>query len=249
MTKTRTQRRMEKRQAIILLILVLAVSLASFTLGVIVGRRGAERDLAQQLRETEKVLVAPAPESVSPPVSEEPAEKQVVAEEPPKQEAETSQLSFYEDLAKDEAPLGSGINLPPEAEDPPAELPQDLPDQPQAEPATAAQESADLAATEERPAPVAEQAPEAGTSALPAATADGSHVIQIGAFQTAADAIALKQQMLDKEYPAYVMEADLGDKGLWYRVRLGPYADADKAEIVRRWIEEKDQLKGYVTRR
>ena len=84
---------------------------------------------------------------------------------------------------------------------------------------------------------------------MPAATADGTHVIQIGAFQKAADAIALKQTMLDKEYPAYVMEADLGDKGLWYRVRLGPYADADKAEVVRRRIEAKDQLKGYVTRR
>lgn len=249
MTKTRTQRRMEKRQAIILLVLVLAVSLASFTLGVIVGRRGAERDLAQQLRETEKVLVAPAPEAARPPVSEEKAEKQVVVEEPPEQEAETSQLSFYEDLAKDEAPLGSGINLPPEAEEPSAELPLDLQDQPLVEPATAPQESTDLAATEERPAPAAEQPPEAGESELPAATADGSHVIQIGAFQNAADAIALKQKMLDKEFPAYVMEADLGDKGLWYRVRLGPYADADMAEVVRRWIEEKDQIKGYVTRR
>lgn len=248
MTKTRTQRRMEKRQAIILLVLVLAVSLASFTLGVIVGRRGAERDLAQQLRETEKVLVAPAPKTASPPVSEEKVEKQVVAEKPP-EEAETSQLSFYEDLAKDEAPLGSGINLPPEAEEPPAELPLDLPDQPLVEPATAPQESTDLAATEERPAPAAEQPPEALESELPAATADGSHVIQIGAFQNAADAIALKQKMLDKEFPAYVMEADLGDRGLWYRVRLGPYADADKAEVVRRWIEEKDQIKGYVTRR
>ncbi len=44
---------MEKRQALILLILVLAVSLASFTLGVIVGRRGAERDLAQKYQQTE----------------------------------------------------------------------------------------------------------------------------------------------------------------------------------------------------
>ena len=115
--KTRSQRRLEKRQAIILLVLVLTVSLASFTLGVIVGRRGAERDLAYKLRQTERVLVAqaPAPAASTRPVPiVEPEGKvregDIAAGEP--------SLSFYDNLAKDTAPLGSGINLPPASEEP-----------------------------------------------------------------------------------------------------------------------------------
>jgi cell division septation protein DedD len=240
---------MEKRQAIILLVLVLAVSLASFTLGVIVGRRGAERDLAQQLRQTEKVLVAPATKPARPAVSEDRVEKEAPVEQPPDETAETSQLSFYEDLAKDETPLGSGINLPPEVAEPPADLPLDLPEQPLVEPPTAPQESAEVAATEKRPASATEQTTAAEEPALPVATTGGSHVVQIGSFQKAADAIALKQKMEDKSYPAYVMEADLGEKGLWYRVRVGAYSNADQAGVVRVRLEEKDRIEGFVTRR
>ncbi len=131
-SKTRTQRRMEKRQAVILLVLVLVVSLASFTLGVIVGRRGAERDLAQKIQQTEKVLVTQTSTSaVSSTPAPVPQEKDV---SPPAEPAtEATKLSFYDDLAKETVPLGSGINLAPEekqAVTKAVQPPIDLPDQP-----------------------------------------------------------------------------------------------------------------------
>jgi len=66
--KTRTQRRLEKRQTIVILALLLLASLLSFVLGVTTGRRGAERDFAQQVREQqEEVRVVQVPSA--PPVA------------------------------------------------------------------------------------------------------------------------------------------------------------------------------------
>ncbi len=238
--KTRTQRRMEKRQAVILLVLVLAVSLASFTLGVIVGRRGAERDLAQQQRHVEKVLVAPVPAPVTPAVTPA-AEKTppVVAAE---EEKAPPKLSFYDDLGKETVPLGSGINLPPAEEKgaEPVQLPIDLPDQP----ISVKKEAPVVKKGESEKTVVAEQS----SSAMPQPVTGGSHAVQIGSFGAAADAIALKGKMKAKGYPAFIVEADLGKKGLWYRVRIGPYGDSATAKSVQKILEEKEKIKGFVSR-
>ncbi|MCW8858899.1 MAG: SPOR domain-containing protein [Deltaproteobacteria bacterium] len=248
MAKTRTQRRMEKRQAIILLVLVLAVSLASFTLGVIVGRRGAERDLAHKFRHTEKVLVAQAPAAVTAPIPVTSAAP--VAEEQPVEPAtEETKLSFYDNLAKEAAPLGSGINLAPVEAAPAVESivqpPINLPAQPIVQKTTET-----VAATNIAPEQASSIEAAAGkqTPAMPKVVPAGSHAVQVGSFNSAGDAIALKQKLLEKDYPAFVTEADLGDKGLWYRVRIGPYANATSAKKVQETLEEKEQLKGFVSR-
>jgi cell division protein FtsN len=233
---------MEKRQAVILLVLVLAVSLASFTLGVIVGRRGAERDLAQKQRHVEKVLVAPVPVPVTPSVTP-PAEKvQPVTSAEVKKE--TPKLSFYDDLGKETVPLGSGINLPP-AEEKPAEVvqpPIDLPDHP-----IAVKKEAPVPKKSDSDKPVAALAKKT-SSKMPQAVTGGSHAVQIGSFGAAADAIALKGKMAAKGYPAFIVEADLGKKGLWYRVRIGPYADSTAAKSVQKMLDEKEKIKGFVSR-
>lgn len=249
--KTRTQRRMEKRQAVILLVLVLVVSLASFTLGVIVGRRGAERDLAQKIQQTERVLVTQtsSPVAVSKPV---PATEQPVDVPPVEPVSEQTKLSFYDDLAKETVtetvPLGSGINLAP-IEKPEAgnvvQPPIDLPDQPIVKRETTVVAAVVEQAAQEESTEVAAQKSE---SEMPKALPAGSHAVQIGSFGAAGDAISLKQKMLDKDYPAFVVEADLGKKGLWYRVRIGPYADSATAKLAQKLLEEKEQLKGFVSR-
>ena len=241
--KTRTQRRMEKRQAVILLVLVLAVSLASFTLGVIVGRRGAERDLAQKANHAEKVLVAQMPAETPPKtISSTPKIAPDVTEKVAEGERK---LSFYDDLGKETVPLGSGINLPP-AEEKVAEVvqpPIDLPDQPIVKKKIAAVEKP----IEKKAVPkvvVAEQ-PSTG---MPKVVAGGSHAVQIGSFGTAGDAVALKKKMLGKGYPAFVVEADLGKKGLWYRVRIGPYVDATAAKAAQKHLEKNEKIKGFISR-
>jgi cell division septation protein DedD len=243
---------MAKRQAIILLVVVLAVSLASFTLGVVVGRRGAERDMAHKMSQTERVLVAESPVEKILPIEKNDRKKDldVVATEPVE---EVTKLTFYDNLAKETAPLGSGINLAPvkapavneDAVKPPIDLP--------AQPIVVKkEEAAKTAPIVEKIAAVVEESDSVSSTAsatLLKAAAQGSHAVQIGSFNSAGDALALKQKMLDKDYPAFVVEADLGKKGLWYRVRIGPYGDSEKAKQAQLVLEEKEKIKGFVSRR
>lgn len=254
MTKSRTQRRLEKKQAIFLLALVLLASLCSFVLGIMVGRSGAERDALAQLRQQQEVTqIVKAPVVKAVPE----AEAEAVVEPPPPppepQSVDPPKLTFYEDLSRDAAPLGSGINQQPPAADPapiPSEPPLDLPEQPVVVGQSATRQSP--AAGPSSPAtpdlePVA-AAPADQPESLPAVVKQGTHAVQIGSFAAVKDAAALRQDMLDKGYPAFLVEANLGDRGLWYRVRIGPYADADQAALVRNILDSKEQIEGFVTR-
>lgn len=242
---------MEKRQAVILLVLVLVVSLASFTLGVIVGRRGAERDLAQKFQQTERVLVTHAPTPASAPETlpvTEPDSGEGTGGSTGETATEETKLTFYDDLAKETAPLGSGINLAPVEEKKgkmAVKPPIDLPDQPIVKKEAPAIAAVEAKATQNNPA-----AEPSGVEAneLPRVVEKGTHAVQIGSFGVAGDAIAFKQKMVDKGYPAYVAEADLGKKGLWYRVRIGPYLDSAAAQKAQKIMEEQEKIKGFVTR-
>ena len=60
--------------------------------------------------------------------------------------------------------------------------------------------------------------------------------LQAGASQSAPDADNLKARLAILGTEAMVMPSDLGDKGVWYRVRLGPYNR----------IEDIDRLRGQL---
>ncbi len=249
-TKTRTQRRMEKRQAIILLVLVLAVSLVSFTLGVMIGRRGAEREQAYQQTQVERVLVAEAP--AIPPAPEGAGSDAVDVREPdvagvpvPEEAAEDPKLSFYEDISKPAAPLGSGINVALSTEkeavqQPPIALPE--------QPIVAKAEPAPVKTVPEPKVAAAEVKQSASSDGLPAAVSGGSHAVQVGSFNAEKDARALQQKLLKQHYPAFVVAADLGAKGRWFRVRVGPYADAEAAKRVQKVLAQQENVKGFVSR-
>lgn len=237
-TKTRTQRRMEKKQALTLLVLVLVVSLSSFTLGVIVGRRGAERDLTQNPPEPRRIMVAEVPKTQASP---EPSVKDET--NPAEENAEEEKLTFYDNLSRGETiPLGSGINLPPEEENPVAEKPQE-------EKASVTTQTEPVAKVAPKPEKVV--APVATVSIpkeIPPADINGSYSVQVGSFSSVADAGRLKKSVVAKGYSAFIVEADLGAKGIWYRVRLGPYADADVAKKAMLIADKKDNIKGFVSR-
>lgn len=239
---------MEKKQTLILLVLVLAVSLASFFLGAVVGRQGAERELAQKQQTAEKILVTKAPKTAvdtAPKPAVKTDEDAVVAADID-QAAEETKLTFYDNLAKEETvPLGSGINLPPKPKEeakPAAQPPIALPDQPIAK----KKELAVAAVKVETVASVAEAT--ALVTKLPKADPKGTYAVQVGSFAAAGDAGAFKKKLLTKNYPAFVAEADLGAKGLWYRVKIGPYADSTAAKTVLQQLEKKEQIKGFISR-
>jgi len=82
--------------------------------------------------------------------------------------------------------------------------------------------------------PLDKAAPAAPTAAV-AATAGGAYVLQIGAYKSEGEANAAwkltqaKHAALLSSLSSNVQKADLGDKGVWYRLRAGSFADKNAA--------------------
>ncbi len=211
--KSRTQRRMEKKQAILLVVLLLGISLVSFFLGIMVGRSGTTPPVVSNETVTKPLPVAPKPPE---PVKEETV---VVPAEEPKKEP----LTFYDALPKGgQPPLGSGINLPPEAKPAPKE---------ESQPVTAA------------PASVAPTVP---APPLPKAVPQGAYVVQVASFKQLPDATALRDRLAKKGYAAFTQDADLGEKGVWHRVMVGPYAGSEAAGQAAEHLTVEEKLAGIV---
>ena len=68
-----------------------------------------------------------------------------------------------------------------------------------------------------------------------AAPATGAYVLQIGAYKSQADADAAwktyksRHAALLSGYGPNVQQADLGEKGTWYRLRVSGFSDRDVA--------------------
>ena len=91
-----------------------------------------------------------------------------------------------------------------------------------------AEEEPPSAKTEKEPARPAEP-----SSAPPRPTPEGQFLLQVASFQQADDAEAMKARLALRGLQAKVVDSDLGEKGTWYRVRLGPFAGRAQAEDVR----------------
>lgn len=234
---------MEKKQVLFLLVLVLAVSLLSFTLGVMVGRRGAPPQIVQPAVEAPARIPVAKEEVASAPAA------QPAPGDPAMQARPGENLTFYDALPKgDQAPLGSGINLPPEEKKPaPAAAPAAATEAPtQAKPAPAP-------AVAPKPAPAAAPTAAPTTAAAPVAAvkpaASGAYVVQVASFPQQGDAQALKDRLAKKGYAVYTQDADLGAKGIWYRVYIGPFDDSATAgKTVERLVAE-ERLSALVRKR
>jgi len=67
----------------------------------------------------------------------------------------------------------------------------------------------------------------------PASATKSQYYLQAGAFQKEADADNLKAKMALMGIEASIQTADLPDKGVWHRVRVGPYDNVDDLNRVR----------------
>jgi len=68
----------------------------------------------------------------------------------------------------------------------------------------------------------------------PPAVPRGAVVLQIAAMARQADAVALAQALQRKKFPAFVLPPGAGR---YYRVRVGPYTDAQSADLARQKLE------------
>ncbi|MEO8332827.1 MAG: SPOR domain-containing protein [Gallionella sp.] len=64
------------------------------------------------------------------------------------------------------------------------------------------------------------------------------HLLQAGSFQNADDAEKLKAKLALLGVEANVLSANIPDKGVWYRVRLGPYKTAEEENIARKFLKQ-----------
>jgi DedD protein len=161
-------------------------------------------------------------QSPPPSVAERPQEAPASPPVPP---AGNGDLSFFETLSKGEqSPLGSGINLPPAGGAPHSEISQPAP-------GPSVVDSAVVKVT--APAPPAPQ-----TAKI---DATGSYLVQAASFAKANEAQALYDRLIKKNHPVFIQPAQLGERGIWYRVMLGPFDNVSAAErmVARLQVEEK----------
>lgn len=106
--------------------------------------------------------------------------------------------------------------------------------------AKAAERTADQSTLDRTRAPA--QTPPAPPAPAPEAKAPDRFWLQAGSFSNEGDAENLKARLALAGWEAAVQQADVPDKGIRYRVRIGPYDNTDelnrmKAELGRRGFE------------
>ena len=109
---------------------------------------------------------------------------------------------------------------------------------PKAATAAPAQPSAPLAPASAPPKQLAANAPPAPAPVAQAPAASGAYVLQIGAYKSQAEAdgawntYKAKHAALLAGYSPNVAQADLGDKGTWYRLRIAGFSSKDVASAL-----------------
>ncbi len=162
----------------------------------------------------------------------------------PAQMAQPEMPAMPQEVAAAAPPPPAAMPMPPAAEVQAIPTPVTVP-APQAAapapvpmPAPAPMPAADPQAVAAIPAPVAAPAPAqaAAPAAAPAAAAKPSkYVVQVGSKQNQTEALAEFADMQQKyptllsSYRPMVQKADLGSKGVWYRLRIGPIVDKPTA--------------------
>ena len=77
---------------------------------------------------------------------------------------------------------------------------------------------------------------------------DLSFILQVASYKGREAAVSLLEKLSAEGYTGTVQVADLGERGTWYRVRIGPYGSEDKAKEVLVKLREERNLKGYIVR-
>jgi len=77
----------------------------------------------------------------------------------------------------------------------------------------------------------------------------GRFTLQLSSFQEKDEAAEFMKVLEGKGYQTYLISAEVPGRGLWYRVRLGDYANHDEALEAKAEFERKQRIIAYVLRR
>ena len=216
--RTRRERRSDKKQSFTLVVLLLAVAIVCFASGFMVGRNTAPKEAAPLVASTPRKPIVKAPEAA-----------------PEKSASEN--LTFYESLPKgDQPPLGSGINL--RKQEPVAT------ESTSPEPATKAEPKQPIPEKVFETAKVEQEKPAPQPSTVPKKEdPSAKYVLQVASYPQPVEAGKLVGSLTKGGYNVYMQQADLGDKGVWYRVFVGPVVGKTEASELQAKIEKEFKVK------
>lgn len=78
---------------------------------------------------------------------------------------------------------------------------------------------------------------------------DGEYTLQVISYDSPAQANAFADGLREKGHEAFVVKADIPDRGRFYRVRIGPFKNRPKAEVYRRKFEQEERMNTFVVRK
>lgn len=218
--RSRSERRSEKKQSFVFIAFLVTVAVVCFASGFMVGRNTASTQVEPQV----------AAGTANQPIANQPVDAK------PAEEKEAEKLTFYDALPKgDQAPMGSGINLPPQEKPEPAVVQQ----------VAVAPEKVAPAIPDKVFEPVKEEpVVKKETVAKPSTGADtDKYILQVASFPQPDEAGKLLGKLTQGGYDVYVQQADLGSKGIWYRVYVGPITGKSKATTLLTKIERDFKVK------
>ena len=137
--------------------------------------------------------------------------------------------------------VGGGSDAAPEAvatvPDVAAESPEAVEDAPPKEAAVVTMPPVDKRADRDK-------APEV----LPEAPRD-DYVLQVAFAREPEAAQALLERLTSRNYQVFIYEVDRGDRGLWYKVLIGPFVERSEAEAVAARLKAEEKLTAIVSKR
>ncbi len=95
---------------------------------------------------------------------------------------------------------------------------------------------------------VAAALPAPSSAAPVAAGHDGEYTVQVVSYQSADEAEMFASALRERGHSAFVMSADIPNRGRYYRVRIGPFENAREAEAYRHTFEAEERMSTIVVR-
>ncbi|MGD8859994.1 MAG: SPOR domain-containing protein [Myxococcales bacterium] len=78
---------------------------------------------------------------------------------------------------------------------------------------------------------------------------DGEYTLQVISYDSPGPAEAFAEGLRAKGHEAFVVKADIPERGRYFRVRIGPFKNRFKAETYRRKFEQEERMNTFVVRK
>jgi len=95
-------------------------------------------------------------------------------------------------------------------------------------------------------ATMAKEASRESGDAMAPAGGPGGHQLQVSSFKTQAEADTFANALRRRGHKAYVEPAEVKGRGMWYRVKIGPFKYRHAAVIYRQEFEAKERMVTFI---